>query len=178
MIELSNEIKNKLKNIKLFLTDCDGCLTDGGMYYTENGDEIKKFSAYDGMGMSLLRKAEIRTGIVTGEDRELNRRRAKKLKLDFVESGCSDKGSVVRRICEDNQIALDEVVFVGDDINDLSALQIVGVSVCPANARLEVKGVADIILETKGGDGAIREIADMILQAQNIENEYSKYLKQ
>jgi len=166
MIILSDEMNNKLKNAKMLLTDCDGCLTDGGMYYTEKGDELKKFSAYDGMGIKLLRESGILVGIVTGEDRELNRRRAKKLKINICESGCNDKGRVVTRICKEHQIDLSEVVYVGDDINDLSAIEIVGVSVCPPNARPEVKAACDICLETKGGDGAIREIADLIVKAK------------
>jgi len=166
MIIVTDEIKEKLKNAKMLLTDCDGCLTDGGMYYTENGDELKKFSAYDGMGIKLLRESGILTGIVTGEDRELNRRRAKKIKLNVIENGCKDKGKTITRICKEHRIDLSEVVYVGDDVNDLSAIEVVGVSACPPNARPEVKAACDIHLETKGGDGAIREIADLILWAK------------
>lgn len=158
--------KEQLANIKIFLTDCDGCLTDAGMYYSENGDELKKFCAYDGMGISLLRKEGIIVGIVTGEDRELNRRRAKKLKLDIIENGCKDKARVITRICKEKRIDISELAYMGDDVNDLDAMKLAGVKVCPANARPEIKAVADIILETKGGDGAVREFADMILEAR------------
>ena len=95
---IDTEIVDKLKSAKMLLTDCDGCLTDAGMYYTENGDELKKFCAYDGMGFRLLRQQGILTGIVTGEDRELNKRRAKKIKEDIIENGCKDKGRVITRI--------------------------------------------------------------------------------
>lgn len=100
------------KNIKLFLTDCDGCLTDGGMYYTESGDEFKKFNTLDGMGFQLLREQGILTGIITGEETKIVERRAAKLKMDFLRQGVKDKLSVVREICDQNHIELSEVAYV------------------------------------------------------------------
>ena len=105
------------KDIRLFLTDCDGCLTDGGMYYSEKGDELKKFNTRDGMGFSILRKLGIRTGIITGENVELNRRRADKLKLDYYVPGCKDKLKAAGQLCSSIGITLDNVLYIGDDMN-------------------------------------------------------------
>ena len=153
----------KKKHYKLFLTDCDGCLTDGGMYYSENGDEMKKFNTKDGMAFGLLKRAGIMTGVITGEDVELNRRRCTKLKIDIYAPKCLDKASYVKKICEDNGFDLSEVVYIGDDINDLEVIKIVGLGCCPKNANPKIKKVAKYIAKSKGGEGVIREIADMIL---------------
>ena len=129
--------------IKLFLTDVDGCLTDGGMYYTAEGDVMKRFCVYDGMGMVLLRKAGIACGILTSENSPI-------------------------RICEKMGITLAEVCYVGDDVNDIDLLEAVGMPCCPPNARPEVKAIQNIkVLNTPGGQGAVREIADAILAIVN-----------
>ncbi len=151
------------KEIKIFLTDCDGCLTDGGMYYSEQGDELKKFNAKDGMGFRLLSNNGIKTGIITGEDRALNKARAKKIKADEIYQGISDKLSVVKKICEKYGVDLSETAYVGDDCNDLECLKAVGFSACPADASEEVKEQADYVAKRKGGDGAVREIIEKII---------------
>lgn len=150
--------------IKMFLTDCDGCLTDGGMYYSEIGDELKKFNTRDGNGFSLLKEQGIITGIITGEDVELNRRRVEKLKIDILESGCKDKEVAIRKWAEYYNIGLENICYVGDDINDISALRIVGMSCCPADAVDSVKAIAKVITRAKGGQGVIREIVDQKFQ--------------
>lgn len=152
----------ELPEIKMFLTDCDGCLTDAGMYYSEFGDELKKFNTRDGMGFKLLKEKGILRGIVTGEKVELNRRRAEKLKLDILESGCTDKVSVVKRICAEHNVALENVLYIGDDINDIEVMKIVGYSCCPADAMPQVKDVAKYTAKAKGGEGVIREIVTLI----------------
>lgn len=152
----------EIPEIKMFLTDCDGCLTDGGMYYSEQGDELKKFNTRDGMGFALMRQKGIITGIVTSENVDLNRRRAEKLKLDILEVGCKDKVAAVKRICEEHGINLRNVCYVGDDINDLEVIKMVGFGCCPADAVLEVKEVAKYISKTKGGNGVIREIYNYV----------------
>lgn len=151
-----------LPEIKLFLTDCDGCLTDGGMYYSEKGDELKKFNTRDGMGFALLRQRGILTGIITSESVELNRRRADKLKLDVLESGCKDKVAVLKKICEQYNVKYENVCYIGDDINDVEALKLVGLGCVPADARPQAKEVAKYVAKAKGGEGVIREVADMI----------------
>lgn len=150
--------------IKLFLTDCDGCLTDGGMYYSENGDELKKFSTRDGMAFALLREQGILTGMITSEDVELNRRRAKKLGLSFYLPGCKDKVVAIKSICDETGIAPENVAYVGDDINDVQALLMVGFGCCPADAVDEVTQSAKYVTKAKGGYGVIREVVDTILR--------------
>ena len=152
-----------IPEIKLFLTDCDGCLTDGGMYYSEHGDELKKFNTRDGMGFALLRKHGIITGIITSESVDLNRRRVEKLKLDILEAGCKEKLDTIKRICEKRGIGLKNVCYIGDDINDVETIKAVGYGCCPADAMPQVKVVADYIAKAKGGEGVIREVVERLL---------------
>lgn len=168
-----------VKMIKLFLTDVDGCMTDGGMYYTAEGETMKRFCVYDGMGMVCLQQAGIPCGILTSELSPVVKARAEKLKLRFLYLGvgskvnpdCQTKLQAAQEICTQLNITLDEVCYVGDDINDIDLLSAVGHPCCPPNARPEVKAIArtngakaDIrILATPGGQGAIREITDSIL---------------
>lgn len=162
-----------MTNIKLFLTDVDGCLTDGGMYYTAEGEVMKRFCVYDGMGMVLLQQAGIPCGILTSEQSPVVKARAEKLKLDFlylgvgsrVNSGCLTKLEAAQQICDRLGITLAEVCYVGDDINDIDLLRAVGTPCCPPNARPEVRALPGIrVLKTPGGQGAIREIAEEILK--------------
>lgn len=159
------EEKKSIPEIKMFLTDCDGCLTDGGMYYSEHGDELKKFNTRDGMGFALLRAKGIITGIVTSESVDLNRRRAEKLKLDVLESGCKDKTVAVKSLCKKYDIAPENVAYVGDDINDMEVIKMVGYGCAPANAMPQVKSVADYVTKAKGGEGVIREVVELIIEA-------------
>ena len=149
--------------IKMLLTDCDGCLTDGGMYYSERGDELKKFNTRDGMGFALLRERGIITGIITSENVELNRRRAKKLKLDILEAGCKDKAAAIIKYCQQYHIHPENVCYIGDDLNDLEALKLAGYGCCPANAVTAVKEIADFVTKSKGGEGVIREVTEKLV---------------
>lgn len=153
----------EIPEIKMFLTDCDGCLTDGGMYYSESGDELKKFNTTDGMGFKLLKERGIITGVITGEKRELNEHRAAKLKLDILEQGVSDKLSKIKELCTRYGVDIDNVLYVGDDINDLEAVKAVGFGCSVANGIDAVKQVAKYVTKKTGGEGAIREIADMVI---------------
>ena len=150
--------------IKIFLSDVDGVLTDAGMYYTENGDEFKKFCTYDGMGFQLLQKTGVKVGILTTEDRELNRRRAKKLGLDFDFHGTKDKLQIVKDLCEKENVSLDEIAYIGDDVNCFELLSNAGTSACPMNAVSKIKSIPNIIqLKKNGGDGVVREFVELIL---------------
>lgn len=160
----NSECKKGFPEIKMFLTDCDGCLTDGGMYYSENGDELKKFNTKDGMAFSLLKDKGIITGIITSESVKLNQRRAEKMKVDVLESGCKDKCSAIKRLCEKYGINLENIVYIGDDLNDLDAIQMVGVGCCPSNAISLVREKANYITKAKGGEGVIREVADIVIK--------------
>ncbi|MBO6241720.1 MAG: N-acylneuraminate cytidylyltransferase [Butyrivibrio sp.] len=155
-------------DIRIFLTDCDGCLTDGGMYYSEHGDELKKFNTKDGMGFKILKQEGILTGIITSENVELNRRRAEKLKLDVIEAGCKDKFTAIKRICKEYGVSLNNVCYIGDDINDMDAIKMVGFGCCPANALPQVKSVAKYITKANGGEGVIREVVELIMGSENI----------
>lgn len=148
------------KKIKLFLSDVDGTLTDGGMYYSENGDELKKFNTRDGMGFQLLREAGIKTGIITSENTKIVENRAKKLKIDFLVQSKRNGGKVAaaQEICDELGITLDEVAYIGDDINCYELLSKVGIAACPADACRRVKEIADIhVMSNKGGCGCVRE---------------------
>lgn len=158
--------------VKLFLTDVDGCLTDGGMYYTAEGEVMKRFCVYDGMGMVCLQQAGIPCGILTSENSAVVKARAEKLKLQYLYLGVGSqvnpnsltKLQAAQEICQQLGIGLENVCFVGDDINDVELLEAVGYPCCPPNARPEVLAVPGIrVLKTKGGEGAIREICDEIL---------------
>lgn len=153
-------LKRKAADIRVFLTDSDGCLTDGGMYYTENGDEIKKFNAKDGMGFRLLREKGIITGIVTGEDVDMVRRRGAKLKMHEIHCGISDKLEVVKEICRKYHCGLENVAFVGDDINDVEVLKAAGLGFSVANGEEAAKEAACFVTKRNGGDAALREIID------------------
>lgn len=159
--------KNKIsKKIKLFLSDVDGTLTDAGMYYGENGEEFKKFNTHDGKGFELLRKAGIKTGIITSENTKIVENRAKKLKVDYLYQGLEHKGKleIAKEICKKENISLDEVAYIGDDVNCKELLENVGIAACPANARDEVKNIQKIIqLVKSGGNGAVREFTEIIL---------------
>jgi len=151
--------------IKLFVSDIDGTLTDGGMYYSENGDELKKFNARDGMGFGMLREAGIKTAIVTSENRELNRRRAEKLKIDYLVQGKRDGGKLaaVSEIVKELGISLEEVAYIGDDVNCIDLLSAVGLPACPADANARVKSIPGIkVMTKKGGEGCVREFCDLI----------------
>ena len=151
---------NLSENIKMVVTDCDGCLTDGGMYYSENGDEMKKFNTKDGAALAKLRNQGIITGIITGENRALNQRRADKLKLDFIIQGVTDKFKALSEECIARNIMLDNVLYIGDDINDLEVISKVGFSACPADAIDEIIRVAGYVSKRNGGCGAVRDIVD------------------
>lgn len=161
--------------VKLFLTDVDGCLTDGGMYYTSEGEAMKRFCVYDGMGMVCLQQAGIPCGILTSENSMIVKARAEKLKLRYLYLGvgskvnpnCLTKLEAAKEICHELGIALEDVCFVGDDINDVELLSAVGYPCCPPTARPEVLAVPGIrVLKTPGGQGAIREVADEILSGR------------
>lgn len=167
-IIIENLLKNREKtqnisNLKIVLMDCDGVLTDGGMYYSENGDELKKFNTQDGMGIRLLREKGIKVGVITSEKRELNERRASKLCLDYLVQGVQDKISVVKDICDSEHIDLSEVLYIGDDLNDLEVIEQVGIGCSVANGRPEVRKASSYVSVARGGDGAVREIVDWIL---------------
>jgi len=155
-----------LQQIRLFATDVDGVLTDGGMYYSESGDEWKKFNTRDGMGIKLLQKAGLITAIVTQERTRLVARRAEKLAIPELHQGVMDKLSAIRDMAERHGISLRQIAYIGDDVNDMEALKAVGFSAAPADSLPQVRKVVDYVCRLKGGEGAVRELAEMILQSR------------
>jgi YrbI family 3-deoxy-D-manno-octulosonate 8-phosphate phosphatase len=155
-----------MRRVRLFATDVDGVLTDGGMYYSEAGDEWKKFNTRDGMGLKLLQRAGIITALVTMEETKLVARRAAKLAIPEVHQGAKDKLAVLRDMIGRHGLTLQEVVYIGDDVNDLEALRAVGFSAAPADGLPPVLEVVHYVCKKKGGEGAVREVADLILAAQ------------
>jgi YrbI family 3-deoxy-D-manno-octulosonate 8-phosphate phosphatase len=165
---MDEKIKNKLEKIKMLAMDIDGTLTDGGMYYSAQGDTMKKFYVRDGMGIDMLNKAGILTAFITSEQSEIVIARAKKLKISKVILGSWTKDTDLRKIAEEFGLTLDEVAFIGDDVNDIPAFKVAGFRACPSDASPLVHPFVDFISTKQGGHGAIREIAEMILIAKNI----------
>jgi 3-deoxy-D-manno-octulosonate 8-phosphate phosphatase (KDO 8-P phosphatase) len=156
----------RLKQIRLFATDVDGVLTDAGMYYSESGDEWKKFNTRDGMGIKLLQKAGYVTAIVTQERTKIVARRAEKLAIPELHQGVMDKLTVIREMAGRHGLSLSQVAYIGDDVNDLEALRAVGFSAAPADGMPIVRDAVHYVCREKGGEGAVREIAEMLLSAR------------
>ncbi|MGD9486705.1 MAG: KdsC family phosphatase [Calditrichaceae bacterium] len=159
-------MKSKLVKITMILMDVDGVLTDGGIIYTSNGDELKIFNVQDGMGITLAKMGGLKTGIITGRNSELVRRRAEELKFDIISQGSFDKLGPYMDIKKQFNLKDEEICYIGDDILDLSILNRVGFSVAVSNARDEVKASCDYITDAPGGRGAVREVIDKILKRQ------------
>lgn len=148
---------------KLIMTDIDGVWTDGGMYYDQTGNEWKKFHTYDSAGVLFAHRFNIPVGIVTGEDTEIVKLRAEKLKIDYLYQGVSDKLLVASGLCRDLGISLQEVAYIGDDWNDIELLRQVGFAGVPASAPQYIRKLATIPLEKKGGEGVFREFVERII---------------
>lgn len=159
------------KQIKLLLTDVDGVLTDGGMYYSEKGDDLKKFNVHDGMGLQIIKNSGIKTGIITSEETELIERRFNKLKLDYLIQGKRNGGKLeaAKKICAEEGFDLSEVAYIGDDVNCVELLSAVGLAACPKNAVDAVKSIQGIVrMNAKGGEGCVREFIEMIIARQKL----------
>jgi 3-deoxy-D-manno-octulosonate 8-phosphate phosphatase (KDO 8-P phosphatase) len=154
-----------MKNLKAIVLDVDGVLTDGGVWWGPNGEEWKRFSFADIMGVSLARKAGLRVALISGEDSPLVDRFAEKMGITDVEKNCKDKARALRCFAERHGLALSEVCFMGDDVNDLAAMEIAGLAAAPASAVPAALEKAAIVTERNGGNGAVRELVDAILQA-------------
>lgn len=152
-----------LTNIKIVLTDVDGVLTDGGMYYTNKGDIMKKFHARDGMGITILRENNIPVIIVTKEKTIIVKKWAKKMKVLKIFEGVKQKETMIKKIKQEFGINASEIAFIGDDINDIELIKKVGFSAVPKDANSVVKKYSKYVCETKGGDGVLREITDLII---------------
>ena len=158
--------KKRLKKIKLVITDVDGVLTDGGMYYSKDGEFLKKFNTRDAMGMELLLDLGIKTIMLTRENSNIVKARAKKIKVSELYSGVLNKKALLKKILKKYNVKLDQVAYIGDDLNDLEIMKSVSFSVTPSNGIDQIKKISNYVCKLNGGDGAFRELADIIISSQ------------
>ena len=166
-----------MKEIKLFITDIDSVWTDGGMYYDQTGNEWKKFNTADSAGVLFLRLLKIPTAIITGEDTLIVQRRADKLQIEYLFMGVDNKLSVAKALCNKLDITLQEVAYIGDDINDLNLLEAVGLSACPGLSPKYIQDKVDWIINVKGGDGVFRAFVEKYLEETNMLEDALKSLQ-
>lgn len=167
----------KLKKLKVVLTDVDGVMNDGRIYYlpTSQGVEVAKFfNVKDGLAIKLLKLANIKFGIITGRADRVVEKRCKDLGCDFIAMGVGDKEAVVKTIMQENHLKPEEVCYIGDDWNDVPVFKVVGLSLTVADAPEEIQFLADFVIPRKGGEGVIRYLVDNILKCKNIYEETVK----
>jgi 3-deoxy-D-manno-octulosonate 8-phosphate phosphatase (KDO 8-P phosphatase) len=163
-----NDLTERARAIRFLLTDSDGVLTDNGVYYSAAGEEMKRFSIRDGMGVERLRRfANVEVGIVTGEHSGPVRRRAEKLAIEELHLGIRDKPAVLREIMARHSLRPEEVAYIGDDTNDVEVMRLVGLAACPADATPFARAVAHFVCPSRGGHGAFRDFAELIIAARN-----------
>ena len=161
------DLEARAKRIKLFLLDVDGVLTDGRLYFSNQGDEFKTFSTLDGHGIKLLQKSGVKVGIITGRTSNLVAKRASDLGIKILVQGREDKWDALQEILAENPCELDEIAFMGDDWPDLTVMCRVGLALAPANSHFTVTERAHWQSRARGGEGAVREACDMLMKAQN-----------
>ena len=159
--------QTRANSVKIFATDVDGVLTDAGMYYDNNGNELKRFNTHDGMAFNILKERGIITAMLTSEKTNIVKLRANKLQVDYLFQGVkgSEKLEALNKICVEKNMSLSEVAYIGDDINDYNVLSSVGFPACPKNAIADIKNIKGITqLSKSGGDGAVREFVELLLK--------------
>ena len=166
-MEALSSIERRASHVKLLLMDCDGVLTDGRLWLLQNGDEQKSFNTHDGLGLSLLHRAGLKSGIITGRTSSAVTRRARELGIEFVRQGEPDKIRPFEEVIRREGVAESEVAFVGDDLTDIPIMRRVGLAVAVADAVEETRSVAHYITRAKGGHGAVREVIKLILSSQD-----------
>jgi len=159
------KILDKCKSIKIIFSDVDGVLTDGGMYYSSNGESLKKFNTKDGMGVERLRNIGIETILITKENSRISKKRAQKIKSKIY-LNVKNKELLIQKIMKQKKIHIDEIAYIGDDVNDLGAIKLAGVSASPSDAIKEIKTFVDYVCNFSGGNGAFREFADLIITSK------------
>lgn len=167
-------VLGRAADVQLILTDCDGCLTDGGVYVSGEGEEMKRFHVIDGLGIGRLREAGIEVGIVTGEFSRSVRERARKLGLTEVHLGIREKGPLLEDLRARRGLAREAVAYFGDDCNDLPVLPLVALFGCPGDAFYEVRAQAHWQSPRPGGRGAFRDFAELILRARGAQRAASR----
>jgi len=159
-------VSDRARRVRLLCVDVDGVLTDAGMYYGPDGEVLKKFNTRDGMGLARVREVGVAVAIISGEDSAIVHARAAKLKIDDVYCDAANKRAAVDALCDKHDLALDQVAFIGDDLNDLSALESVGLACAVADAAEPVQAVAHYVTRRRGGDGAVREVCELLISAK------------
>ncbi len=156
-------------DFKMLVTDIDGVLTDAGMYYSESGDEMKKYNAKDGLAIKMLIEQDKKVGFISsGSNKNIINNRAKLFNIEHVYIGTWDKLSVLKEWCKELNISLKQVAYIGDDLNDLEIIKNVGLSACPNDSADEVKEISNIILSKNGGSGCLRELYDILKKNKKI----------
>jgi 3-deoxy-D-manno-octulosonate 8-phosphate phosphatase (KDO 8-P phosphatase) len=168
------KVQHKAKKIKLLLLDVDGVLTDGGIFIDDRGDEIKRFNVRDGQGITLLQRAGIQVGFITGRSSNVVRHRARELAVKIVCQGVQDKVATYDSLKRKTRLADEQIAYIGDDIADLPILRKAGLSVAVRDAWTGVKSTVDYVTRAGGGQGAIREVSELLLRAQNIWKDLEK----
>jgi 3-deoxy-D-manno-octulosonate 8-phosphate phosphatase (KDO 8-P phosphatase) len=163
---MDETIERRASHIKLLLMDCDGVLTDGRLWLTGDSDEQKSFNTHDGLGLSLLHRAGLRSGIITGRNSKAVSRRAQELGVEFVHQGNPDKIAAFEQILKQADVSESEVAFVGDDLPDIPLMNRAELSVAVADAVAETRSVAHYVTRARGGRGAVREVIELILKSQ------------
>ncbi len=162
--KINKHLMDKARKIKLVLTDNDGVLTDTGVYYSEEGEIFKRFSIRDGMGVERLRKElDIETGIITGEISGSIKKGAEKLRIKELLLGVAEKHLLLPEIIDRHNIKPENVAYIGDDLNDIKLMKLVGLTASPADGMAEIRSMVDYVCEQKGGHGAFREFAELII---------------
>jgi 3-deoxy-D-manno-octulosonate 8-phosphate phosphatase (KDO 8-P phosphatase) len=161
---LGPEIISKAKTIKLLLMDCDGVLTDGKLYFSKDGEELKVFNVKDGQGINLWHKAGFLSGVITGRQSKMLEKRVKELKINFLKQKSADKIADLKDILKETNLLPSEVAFIGDDISDLELLKVVGFPVAVSDAVEELFPEVIYITNQKGGEGAVREVIKILLE--------------
>jgi 3-deoxy-D-manno-octulosonate 8-phosphate phosphatase (KDO 8-P phosphatase) len=162
-LTVPSDLLSNFARVQLLVLDVDGVLTDGGLYYTESGEELKKFNVKDGMGIKLILKAGLEVAIITASDAPATRHRAQKLGIQHVWMGVEDKFAALKELCDKLDLDLSQVAYMGDDINDLAVMRAVGCPLTVADAMQANRAVAIYTTEKTGGDGAVREICNLLL---------------
>tara|TARA_B110000014_G_C19990744_1_gene513144 strand:- start:173 stop:664 length:492 start_codon:yes stop_codon:yes gene_type:complete len=157
----------KCKKIKLVISDVDGVLTDGGIYFSNQGESLKKFNVKDGMGVELLHNKKIKTVLMTREKSSIVKKRGQKIKSDKIMLGIMNKYKELEKIKKEFHVENENIAYIGDDINDLEIMKSVGLSATPSDGHTKIKSISNYICKKNGGEGAFREFAELILGGKN-----------
>ncbi len=169
-------LRRRVERLKLLLMDVDGVLTDGRLFYTEGGEKVKVFNVHDGLGIKLLQRAGIKTGVISGRESEALKNRLSELGIEEVFMGRTEKNSVLEDIARRHGLSMEEIGFVGDDLVDIPVLKRVGFPVVARNAPPPLKEYAVYVTSSEGGKGAVREVCDLILRLRGREELVKKYI--